>query len=153
MRTVLKFRTTIELSGKTATGFEVPAEVVAQLGAGKKPKVKVTIGGHSYRSTVAVYGDKYMVPLAADNRNQAGVEAGEEIEVALEPDTEPRVVEVPEDFARALAAEPAARQTWDGLSYSNQRYHVLQIDGAKSEETRQRRIAKSIATLSQGKPR
>jgi hypothetical protein len=150
---VLKFRTTIELGSKTATGFEVPAEVVEELAAGKKPKVKVTIGGHSYRSTVAVYGDRYMVPLAAEHRNQAGVEAGQEIEVALELDTEPRVVEVPEDFAQALAAEPAAQQTWNGLSYSNQRYHVLQIEGAKTEETRQRRITKSVGTLAQGKAR
>jgi hypothetical protein len=149
----MKFRTTIELGGKTATGFEVPAEVVERLGAGKKPKVKVTIGGHSYRSTVAVYGDRYMLPLAAENRNRAGVEAGEEIEVVLELDTAPRVVEVPADFAQALAAAPAAQQTWNGLSYSNQRYHVLQIEGAKAEQTRQRRIAKSIETLNQGKPR
>lgn len=150
---MMRFRTTVVLGGKTATGFEVPAEVVEQLGSGKKPKVKVTIGGHSYRSTVAVYGDQYMLPLAAEHRNRAGVAAGEEIEVALELDTAPRVVEVPEDFAQALAAEPAAQQTWTGLSYSNQRYHVLQIDGAKTEQTRQRRIAKSIDTLSQGKPR
>ncbi|WP_207934193.1 YdeI/OmpD-associated family protein [Actinomadura sp. KC06] len=150
---MVKFRTTIELGGKTATGFEVPAGVVEQLGAGKKPKVKVTIGAHSYRSTVAVYGDRYMLPLAAENRTKAGVEAGDETEVALELDTEPRVVEVPEDFAQALAAEPAAQQTWNGLSYSNQRYHVLQIEGAKTEQTRQRRIAKSVDTLSQGKQR
>jgi hypothetical protein len=149
----MRFRTTVELSGKSATGFEVPAEVVEGLGSGKKPKVKVTIGDHSYRSTVAVYGGRYMLPLAAENRKPAGVEAGEEIEVALEPDTAPRVVEVSEDFARALDADPAARETWDGLSYSNQRYHVLQFEGAKTEETRQRRIAKSVATLSQGKPR
>jgi hypothetical protein len=148
-----KFRTTIELAGKTATGFEVPAEVVEQLGAGKKPKVRVAIGGHGYRSTVAVYGDRYMLPLAAENRTQAGVEAGEEVEVGLELDTEPRVVEVPEDFAQALASDPAAQETWKALSYSNRRYHVLQIEGAKTEETRQRRIAKSIATLSEGKPR
>ncbi|WP_231329515.1 YdeI/OmpD-associated family protein [Actinomadura graeca] len=148
-----KFRTTVELGGRTATGFEVPAEVVQQLGAGKKPKVKVTIGGHSYRSTVAVYGDRYMLPLAAENRKRAGVEAGEDIEVVLELDTEPRVVEIPEDFAQALASEPAAQQTWNDLSYSNRRYHVLQIDGAKTEQTRQRRIAKSIEALGQGKPR
>jgi hypothetical protein len=149
----MRFRTTVELGGKTATGFEVPAEVVAQLGAGKKPKVKVTIGDHSYRGTVAVYGGRYMLPLAAENRNRAGVEAGDEIEVSLDLDTAPRVVEVPEDFAQALAAEPAAQQTWNGLSYSNQRYHVLQIEGAKTDQTRQRRIAKSVETLSQGKPR
>lgn len=150
---MLKFRTTVELGGKTATGLEVPAEVVEQLGAGKKPSVKVTIGTHSYRSTVAVRGDRFMLPLSAENRTRAGVEAGQEVDVALELDTAPRVVEVPDDFAQALAADAAAKRTWDGLSYSNQRYHVLQFEGAKSEETRRRRIAKSIATLSQGKPR
>ncbi|MGH3239321.1 MAG: YdeI/OmpD-associated family protein [Spirillospora sp.] len=150
---MVRFQTTIELGGKTATGFEVPAAVVERLAAGKKPKVKVTIGAHSYRSTVTSYGGRYMLPLSAENRSRAGVEAGDETEVALELDTAPRVVEVPEDFAIALAAEPAAQQTWDGLSYSNQRYHVLQIEGAKAEETRRRRIAKSVSTLGQGRAR
>jgi hypothetical protein len=150
----MRFRTTLQLEGKTATGFRVPPEVVAALGAGaKRPPVTVTINGYTYRSTVAAYGDVFMLPLAAEHRDAAGVAAGDEIEVDLALDTAPRVVDVPADFAAALDAEPAARATFDGLSNSNRKWHVLNIEGTKNPETRQRRIAKSIATLREGKPR
>ncbi|QNK56778.1 YdeI/OmpD-associated family protein [Paenibacillus sp. PAMC21692] len=147
----MKFTTVIELGGKTATGFEVPAEAVEAFGQGKKPAVKVTIGGHTYRSTVAVYGGKYMLPLSAENRNAAGVAAGDKVDVALELDTEPRELEVPADFAEALDCVPAARTFFEGLSYSNKRRIVLQIEGAKSEETRIRRIDKAVSSLREGK--
>ncbi|OUS69469.1 hypothetical protein B1748_31300 [Paenibacillus sp. MY03] len=147
----MKFTTVIELGGKTATGFEVPAEAVEALGQGKKPAVKVTIGGHTYRSTVAVYGGKYMLPLSAENRNAAGVAAGDEVDVALELDTEPRELEVPADFAEGLDRVPAARTFFEGLSYSNKRRIVLQIEGAKTEETRIRRIDKAVLSLGEGK--
>lgn len=143
----MRFRTTIELGGKTATGFAVPDEVVAKLGSGKRPAVSVTIGPHTYRSTVAVMGGRYMIPLSAENRGAAGVKAGDEVDVVLELDTAPREVVVPDDFAAALDAEPAARQAFDALNYSNRRRYVLQIDGAKAAETRARRIAKIVAEL------
>jgi hypothetical protein len=150
----MRFRTTLQLEGKTATGFRVPPDVVDALGQGKKrPPVVVTINGYAYRSTVAAYGDVFMLPLAAEHREAAGVRAGDEIDVDLELDTAPREVEVPADFAAALDAEPAARRTFDGLSNSNKRWHTLNIEGAKSEETRRRRIDKSIALLRQGKAR
>lgn len=94
-----------------------------------------------------------MLPLAAEHRSAAGVAAGDEIDVDLESDTAPRDVEVPSDFAAALDAEPAARTTFDGLSNSNKKWHVLNIVGAKSDETRQRRVEKSVATLREGRPR
>ena len=147
----MRFRTTIDLAGKTATGFRVPAEVVAALGAGKRPPVRVTIRGYTYRSTVAVYGAEYLVGVNADNRAAAGVAAGDEVDVDLELDTEPRELSVPPDFAAALDAEPVARRFFDGLSYSNRRWHVLSIEGAKTDETRQRRIAKSVSMLRDGK--
>ena len=150
----MQFRTTLQLEGKSATGFQVPAEVVEALGQGKKrPAVTVTINGYSYRSTIAAYGDVYMLPLASGHREAIGATAGDELEVDLELDTAPRIIEVPTDFAAALDAEPAARQTFEALSYSNKSYHVLSIEGAKTEETRQRRIEKSIATLREGRPR
>jgi Bacteriocin-protection, YdeI or OmpD-Associated/Domain of unknown function (DUF1905) len=150
----MHFRTTLGLAGKTATGFVVPPEVVASLGAGKRPPVVVTLNGrYTYRNTVAVYGDRYLLGVSAEHRAGAGVEAGDELEVDLELDTAPREVVVPPDFAAALDAEPAARATFDGLSYSNRSWHVLNVDGAKTAETRQRRIEKSIATLREGKPR
>lgn len=145
------FRTVLRLEGKTATGIQVPPEVVAALGKTKKPPVLVTIGKHTYRSTVAAYGDVYMIPVSAENREKAGVKAGDEIEVTLTLDTAPRVVEVPPDFAAALAAEPEAQRFFESLSYSHKRRHVLHIEDAKTPETRQRRIAKTIEALRAGK--
>jgi hypothetical protein len=149
----MRFRTTILQGDKTATGIRVPAEVVEALGSGKRPKVKVTIRGYTYRSSVAVMGGDYMIGVSAENRAGAGVAGGDEVDVDLELDTEPREVTVPPDFAKALDAEPAARRTFDGLSYSNKSWHTLQIAGAKSDETRQRRIAKSVEALRDGRPR
>jgi Bacteriocin-protection, YdeI or OmpD-Associated/Domain of unknown function (DUF1905) len=149
----MRFRATLETEGKTATGFNVPAEVVDALGGGKRPRVTVTINRHTYRSSVAVLGGRYMVGVSAENRAAAHVEGGQDVDVELALDTAPREVTVPPDFASALAAEPNAQATFDGLSYSNKSWHVLQIEGAKSEETRQRRIAKSVAALRDGKVR
>ncbi|HEX2037034.1 MAG TPA: YdeI/OmpD-associated family protein [Chloroflexota bacterium] len=149
----MRFRTTIEQSGKTATGIRVPEGVVEALGAGKRPAVRVTINGYTYRSTVAVLGGAYMISLSAEHRAGAGVAGGDEVDVDLELDTAPREVAVPADFAAALDAEPAARETFDGLSYSNKSWHVLQVEDAKTEETRRRRIAKSVDSLKQGRAR
>jgi hypothetical protein len=149
----MRFRTTIVQSGKTTTGIQVPDEVVAALGSGKRPAVKVTVNGYSYRSSVASIGGVFMVSLSAEHRAGAGVGGGDEVDVDLELDTAPREVAVPPDLAAALDAEPAARATFDGLSYSNKSWHVLQVTGAKSDETRQRRIAKSVDTLKRGRPR
>jgi hypothetical protein len=149
----MRFRTTIVQSGKTTTGIEVPGEVMEALGSGKRPAVKVTVNGYSYRSTVASMGGKSMVSLSAEHRAGARVAGGDEVEVDLELDTAPREVTVPDDLAAALDAEPAARATFDGLSYSNRSWHVLQVTGAKTEETRERRIAKSVDALRQGRPR
>ena len=132
---------------KNATGIPVLAEVIAALGAGKRPPVVVHIGGHSYRSTVAAYGDVYMLPLSAEHRLAAGVAAGDEVEVDLELDSEPRTVTVPADLAEALDRDADARRFFDGLSYSHQRQHVLAIEDAKTPETRQRRIDKALTML------
>jgi hypothetical protein len=149
----MRFRTTLLQSGKTATGFEVPEDIVAALDAGKRPPVTVTINGYTYRNTVAVMSGTYMIGVSAEHRAGAGVAGGDEIEVELALDTAPREVSVPADFAAALDAEPAARATFDKLSNSNKGWHTLQIEGAKSPETRQRRIEKSVASLREGKPR
>jgi hypothetical protein len=147
----MRFHATIELEGRTATGFRVPSEAVAQLGRGKRPRVTVTINGYSYRSTVAAYGDLFMLPLAAEHREAAGVAAGDEIEVDLELDEAPREVTVPPDLEAALAGEPEARAFFDGLSYSNRRWFVLSVEGAKTPETRQRRVAKAVEMLREGR--
>jgi hypothetical protein len=147
----LKFRSTLLLGGKTATGIEVPPEVVEGLGSSKRPAVRVTINGHSYRSTVAPRGGIYMLPVSAEQREGAAIAAGDEVDVLLELDTAPREVEVPNDLAKALAKEPDAKRFFEGLSYSNKQRHVLSIEGAKTAETRQRRIDKAITMLRGGR--
>jgi hypothetical protein len=147
----MRFRTNILGTGKTAAGMEIPPEVVDSLGAGKRPPVRVTINGFTYRNTVAVMGGVYMIGVSAANRAGAGVAAGDVVEVDLELDTEPRVVTVPDDFAAALDADADAKRTFEGASYSNRQRVVLSIEGAKTDETRQRRIAKSVAELHEGR--
>ncbi len=149
----MRFHTTLLQSGKTATGIRVPDEIVEALGSGKRPPVTVTINGYTYRNTIAVMDGVYMVGVSADHRAGAGVAGGDEIDVDVELDTAPREVSVPDDFAGALDAEPAARATFDGLSNSNKGWHVLQVTGAKTDETRQRRIGKSVAMLREGRAR
>ncbi|MGH2474864.1 MAG: YdeI/OmpD-associated family protein [Candidatus Limnocylindrales bacterium] len=149
----MRFRTTILQGDKTATGIRVPDEVVESLGKGKRPPVKVTINGFTYRNTIAVMGGEYMVGVSAENRVGAGVAGGDTVEVDIELDTEPRTVAVPDDLAAGLDAVPEARRTFDALSNSNKGWHVLQVEGAKTQETRTRRIAKSVESLRQGKPR
>jgi antitoxin component of MazEF toxin-antitoxin module len=147
----MNVRLLIQGTGKTAAGMEVPAAVVEALGAGKKPPVRVTIGGHTYRSTIASMGGTFMLGISNENRAKAGVAAGDEVDVELELDTEPREVTVPADLRAALDADPTAAATFEKLSYSNRLRHVLAIDDAKTPETRQRRIEKSVALFHEGR--
>jgi hypothetical protein len=130
----------------------VPAEVVEALAAGKRPAVRVTIGGHTYRSSVASRGGRFLVPLSAENRSAAGVAAGDEVEVELEVDTEPREVAVPADLAAALKGSEPARRAFERLPYSHQLRHVLAVEGAKAADTRRRRIDKALEMLREGEP-
>ncbi len=149
----MQFRTTILQGGKTATGIEVPEEIVTALGSGKRAKVKVTINGYTFRNSVAPLGGVFMIGVSDDVRRAAGVAGGDEVDVDVELDTEPRVVSVPADLAVALDGEPAARRTFDGLSYSNQSWHAGQVEAAKTDETRQRRITKAVEALREGRVR
>jgi uncharacterized protein YdeI (YjbR/CyaY-like superfamily) len=141
----MNFEGTVLLSGKTATGVQVPDEVVAALGAGKRPAVQVRINDYAYRSSIATMAGVYMLPISAEVRAGAGISAGDTIEVAVELDTEPREVTVPEDLAAAM--DPEARRRFDALSYSAKRRLVIPIEDAKIAETRQRRIAKTVEGL------
>ena len=143
----MRFRATIALGGKTATGIVVPDEVVAALGPSKRPAVRATVNGHTYRSTVARMGGAFMLPVSADVRAHAGVAAGDEVDVALELDMEPRTVEVPVDLAAALDRDPDARRAFANRSYSRQLRDVLAIEGAKTPATRQRRIDATLSAL------
>jgi Bacteriocin-protection, YdeI or OmpD-Associated/Domain of unknown function (DUF1905) len=146
----MRFRATVRLDGKTATGIEVPADVMAALGPGKRPRVRVTINGYDYPSTVGSMGGRSLIPVSAEVRAKAGVAAGDDVDVDVVADTEPRRVEVPEDLAAALGGVPAARQAFERLSYSGQQRHVLAVTGAKTPQTRQRRIEKVVTELSGG---
>lgn len=148
--TALKFKTTILQTGNN-TGIEVPETIVQQLGAGKRPPVKVTVHRYTYRNTVMTMGGKYMISVSAEVREKAGVKGGDTLEVILEPDREPRVVTLAPDLEKALKQSPGAKQFFETLSYSNKQRYVLPIEQAKTEETRQRRIAKMISDLEAGK--
>lgn len=149
----MKFHTTILQGDKTATGIQIPDDVIAALGAGKKPPVTMIVNGYTYRSTVATVDGRFMVGFNADHRTASGLGGGDEVEVEIEVDTQPRTVELPPDLAAALDADAKAKATFEKLSNSLKGYHVSQVTGAKTDETRQRRIEKSIAVLREGRPR
>ena len=146
----MKFRTEVLLNGKTATGLQVPDEIVTALGSGQRPKVRLTIGGHTYRTTVARMGGRFLVALNAENRQAAGVAAGDQVDVEIELDDAPREVEVPTDLAAALDQDPEARQFFDQLSYTHRKEWVRWVEEAKKTETRQARLARTVAALHDG---
>ena len=141
------FTTVLQAEGLNGTGLQVPADVITALGSHKKPKVKVTVNGYTYRSTVAAYGDMFTLPLSQENRQAAGVKAGDQVEVTLELDLEPRTVEVPEGLKAALSDRVGAMQAFEALSYTRRKEFVRQVEEAKTPETRTRRIAKIAAEL------
>ena len=141
------FTTSIKATGKNTTGIQVPPENVAALGTSKKPAVKVSLHGYTYRSTVAVMGGVFMIPLSAENRGAANVKAGDKHTITLELDEEPRTVDVPKDLAAALAKKRGVREKFDASSYSVRKEFVRQVESAKAAETRERRIAAIIAKL------
>lgn len=144
----LTFEATLELAGKTATGIHVPDEVVEKLGAGKRPPVRVSLNGYTYRTTVAPMGGQFFIPVAREIREGAGLTAGENVHVEISLDAEPRTVAVPADFQAALDAVPGASEKFEKLAYSHRKEHVRAIEEAKTPETRARRIAKSVEMVS-----
>ncbi len=147
----MQFHSIIRLNGKTATGIPVPADVVASLGSGKRPKVRVTLNNYTYRSSIAPMSGEFLIPVSDEVRKHAGVAAGDEVEVTIEIDTEAREVTVPPDFAEALDLNAEAKRVFDTLSYSNKSRFVLSIEQAKTAETRKRRIEKAVSELHEGK--
>jgi hypothetical protein len=147
----MKFRAYVE-PPEPMRGLEVPQQVVAALGGGQRPRVTITINGHSWPSRVAIMRGRYLLGLSNANRRAAGVVTGEEVEVEVEFDAEPPVVVEPADFARALDADPAARAAYDRLAYSHRREHVRAIESAVKPETRARRIEQALAMLRDREP-
>lgn len=129
------------------TGIVVPEENVLALGAGKKPPVDITVNGYTYKSTVAVMGGQYMLPFASEHRKNSGIKAGDAIEVTLVLDDKPRIFEVPDALATALDAA-GLRARFDAAAPSKRNEWVRQVNDAKSDDTRDRRVAKVVAELS-----
>lgn len=142
-----KFKTVIfQADDMNATGINVPDEVVEKMGAGKKPKVTVTLKGYTYRSTVFFMGGRFMLPLAQEHRSAAGVKGGDKVEVSLELDTAPREVAVPKDLAAALK-KAGLTKDFAAMAFTHRKEHVRSIEEAKAPETRLRRIDKAVAMV------
>jgi hypothetical protein len=150
----MKFRGELQLNGKTATGIEVPGEIVTGLGAGRRPAVRVTLGNaYTYRTTIAPMSGSYWIGVSAEHRVRSGVAAGDMLDVTVEVDDAPRTVALPDDLAAALDADPAARAFYDTLSYTNQNTYATWVTDAKKPETRADRVAKSVVALRNQRPR
>ncbi len=149
----MRFRAELQSTGGNTTAFAIDDEVVAALGGGGRPKVVVTVNGFEWRSSIVRLGGGYWLGVSAAHRAAAGITAGEVLEVEVVLDTAVREVEMPDDLAAALEAAPAAKAFWDGLSFSNRSRHVLQVTGAKTAETRARRVARTVAMMAEGRAR
>jgi hypothetical protein len=149
----MKITLELQATGGNTTGFQVPDEAVAELGGGGRPKVVVSMNSYEFRSSIARMGGEYWLGVSAERRAAAGVQAGDVLDLDIVLDIQERTIDVPEDLAAALEREPAAKAFFDGLSFSNKRWHVEQITGAKTEATRERRVAKSVQMLGAGRAR
>jgi len=132
-------------------GFAVPEEVLSHLGAGNGPAVRVTLGRHTYRTTIARRGGRCLIPLSAENRAAAGVTAGDEVDVHIEADTGPREVDLPADLAEALAGDQPAREFFEMLAYTHRKEWARWVGDAKRPETRTSRLATTLESLRAGK--
>jgi hypothetical protein len=144
---MVTFTTTIQEDGPGKTGIHVPEEVMAQLTDARRIAVTVTLNGYSYASTLGWYQGAFKLPVSAEVRSKAGVAGGDEVEVTLEADTAPRVIEPTDDLRAALDADATAAAAWEALSPSGRKAHVASIEGAKAAETRARRVEKAVAQL------
>ena len=145
----MRFESTVELGGKTATGIPVPDAVVDELGGGNRPAVTISVNGYSYRTTAARMGGRFLVPLSAEHREAAGLSAGDTVTVGIALDTAPREVEMPADLEAAM--DDAARRAYDGLAFSHRKEWVRWVEEAKKPETRAARIEKTVAGLHAGR--
>lgn len=149
----MRIRATLEATGVTTTAFVLPDAAVEELGGGGRPKVAVTVKGRTFRTSIARMGGRYLLGMSADRRAEAGLAAGDVVDLELSLDEAPRHADVPDDLAAAIASEPRAQEHWDTLSFSKRQWHVLQVTAAKKPETRAARVAKSKEMLREGRAR
>jgi len=143
----ITFHTTILQTGKNTAGIQVPEEIIEKLGSGKRPLVRVTINNYTYRSAVAVMAGKYMISFSSAHRKAAGVQGGDDADITLELDLEPRTVEIPKDLEDALI-KANALDVFEKSAPSMKKEYVRQVIEAKAQETRERRINKIVDKLS-----
>jgi hypothetical protein len=143
----MRLRLELVSHGGNTAGFEIPDEVVEELGGGRKPKVVVTIGPHTWRSSIVNMGGRFMLGVSMANREAAGVAAGQTLDLDVELDTAPRTVDVPDDLAAELASSAAARDAWATWSFTRQNEAARLLTEAKKPETRARRLEKVLADL------
>jgi hypothetical protein len=149
----LRVRAELQATGGTTTGFQIPDSLVDSLGGGRRPKVAVTVNGATFRTSIARMGDAFWLGVSAERRDAAGIKAGDMLDLEITLDAEPRELEVPADLAAALAENPQAGSFWATLSHSAKSWHTTQVTGAKTAETRARRVARSIELLAEGRAR
>jgi hypothetical protein len=147
-----RFRAELIAARGGGSMFVVPVDVAAALGPAKRPPVTVTVGGHTFRTRIAVYGGESLVGVSKANRAAAGIDIGDGFDVEIAVDTEPREVVVPDDLAAALAEDPAVGEAFDALAFTHRREYVLWVEGAKRPETRARRVAGTVERLRSGEP-
>jgi len=131
-----------------ATYIQVPAEGIRALGSGKKPRVRVTLNDFAFRTTVAVYGGEYFIPINQEIRGKARVEAGDEVRVLLALDTEERLVEIPSDVQERLQAQ-GMLEIFARWSYTRRKEAMRLITESKTAETRERRLVSLLESLRQ----
>ena len=146
----MQFRATVEQTGVTTTGIAVPEHVLDELGGGKRPRISVSFNGFSYRTTVGTHNGGPMISVSSDVRAASGAKAGDEIDVTVEIDTAPREIEIPEELAAALAADPEANAAFAALSNSKKQQLTLPVAKAKGAETKARNIEKALKALRGG---
>ena len=144
---MVAFSTTVYTGGGNTTGIIVPEDVMSELTTARKVAVVVTLNGYEYRTSLGWYRGAFMLPLSSEHRTASGLAAGDPVEVTLAIDDAPRIVVTPDDFQAELDADATALAAWQKLSYSKQNAHVLSINGAKTPETRERRIAAALTAL------
>ncbi|WP_207425904.1 YdeI/OmpD-associated family protein [Pedobacter sp. SYSU D00535] len=144
---MIKFTSTILQFGNN-TGIEVPEQMLEELGGGKKPLVVVTLNNYTYCSAVAKMNDKFLISLSSENRRNANVKGGDQLEIILELDTAPRTVELPADLQEALEKNETAKVNFEKLAPSKKKALIVSVTEAKTEETRLRRIEKAVQSLS-----
>lgn len=141
------FTAVIINAGGGGAYVEIPFDVEKAFGS-KKPRVKALIEGVPYRGLlVRMGGEHHILIVLKGIREQIGKTFGGKIKVSVEADTQPRVIELPKDLLKEFKKEKQAKVFFDSLSYTHQREYVQWILDAKKEETRQRRVMKTIEML------